>query len=339
MKEDRIAFIVSPHGELLARTPAVEFADPVRSVESPSEDRGLRRFAEGLQSSFGTDLTERLFGRLEQFALYGPDGQSLGTLCVDRPGKPAPGHDAPAESPGRMAEQVAIFALSMAAEWRDRFCGKHFRRIRSMARLIAFNLRQNERYRSILTDDYLVALFNAALIHDIGKLAIPDSILKSTGRLSDREMAIMRKHPEIGAHILHEIGALLGPSLFLDLAHEVVLYHHEAMDGSGYPRGLKGDAIPLSARIVCLCDVYDALREERHYKRGFTHEEALVIIRKDTGTKFCPDVVAAFMAVESEIADLQDVWNATDDAYSEILQPFHQKVDELIQSSGGATDA
>lgn len=134
-----------------------------------------------------------------------------------------------------------------------------------------------------------------ALLHDIGKLAIPDSILLKPGKLTEEEWAIMRKHPEYAYQMLYPI-AYLRPAL------DIPYWHHERWDGKGYPRGLKGEEIPLSARIFAVVDAWDAMRSDRPYRKALSVEEALAEIEKGAGTQFDPKVVAAFLSLIREEA-------------------------------------
>ncbi len=346
------AFLVSPEGRLIGSSPSVNgiLADAVSASGSMSDsesdknqcEKALSIFWENLKDRCPADDLYRLMASLDSCSLKSPAGSLLGALCFYK-------YDSPDETStdipsahviqeAKLAEQVAIFALSMVAEWRDKESGEHFRRIRSMSRLIADEVRKTHQYTEMMNDAYMIALFNAALIHDIGKLAIPDAVLKKRGRLTRREMDIMRSHPLIGANILREIKAQTGPSLFIQLAEEVVLCHHENMDGSGYPNGLKGDEIPISARIVGVADVYDAIHAKRCYKERVSHEDTVKIIASESGKKFDQIVVDAFLRIEGTVKELQDVWDATDDAYSEMLKPFHDEVNAMLDNATAAAN-
>ncbi len=135
-------------------------------------------------------------------------------------------------------------------------------------------------------------MFNAAPMHDIGKIGIPDNILLKPGKLDDKEWDIMRKHPEYGASIIGEHDSDL-----MKLSQEIAISHHEKWDGSGYPNGLKGEEIPLSGRIVAIADVFDALTSERPYKKAWTVEKAVDVINKDAGTHFDPELTPIFQAI------------------------------------------
>ena len=177
-----------------------------------------------------------------------------------------------------------IRRLGLAAEYKDNETGLHVQRMAEYARLIAIELGFNE------TD--ADTLESAAPMHDIGKLGIPDKILCKPGRLTDEEFEVIKTHPEIGARILDNPDSEL-----LRVAREVALYHHEKWDGSGYPYGLKGEEIPLVARIAALADVFDALVCVRPYKRSWSVEEALALFEEQKGKHFDPQVVEAFIRI------------------------------------------
>ena len=177
-----------------------------------------------------------------------------------------------------------IRRLGLAAEYKDNETGLHVQRMAEYARLIAIELGFNEADADTLE--------SAAPMHDIGKLGIPDKILCKPGRLTDEEFEVIKTHPEIGARILDNPDSEL-----LRVAREVALYHHEKWDGSGYPYGLKGEEIPLVARIAALADVFDALVCVRPYKRSWSVEEALALFEEQKGKHFDPQVVEAFIRI------------------------------------------
>jgi HD-GYP domain-containing protein (c-di-GMP phosphodiesterase class II) len=191
-------------------------------------------------------------------------------------------------------QDVTIFALAYQAELRDRQTGKHLERTALYVRVLAQELALIPKYRSYLTRDYIRDLQKSAPLHDIGKVGIPDSILLKPGRLTLEEMAQMRKHCELGARVLVAAQEKLKFQSFLSIATQVTLYHHEKWDGSGYPQGLAGDAIPISGRIMALADNYDALRAQRVYKAAVSHEECRSIIERLSGSHFDPEIVTAF---------------------------------------------
>jgi putative two-component system response regulator len=176
-----------------------------------------------------------------------------------------------------------IQKLGRAAEYKDNETGMHVIRMSHYARIIAQALNANPQWCELL--------FNAAPMHDIGKIGIVDDILLKPGKLDDRQWLEMKKHPEYGAHILSG-----DDSQLLKLAREIALSHHEKYDGSGYPKGLQGDDIPLASRIVAIADVFDALTAKRPYKRQWSDEEAVAMIKDNAGNHFDPQIVDAFLA-------------------------------------------
>lgn len=179
-------------------------------------------------------------------------------------------------------EQDTILRLCRAAEYRDWETGSHIMRMAHYARIIAGQLELPEANRE--------AIFLATPMHDIGKIGVPDYILLKPGRLADAEYTIMKQHTVIGHQILHDSSSDL-----LQLAAEIALSHHERFDGSGYPNGTRGTAIPLPGRIVAVADVFDALTSERPYKREWQVEAAVATMKQDAGTHFDPQCVEAFL--------------------------------------------
>jgi HD-GYP domain-containing protein (c-di-GMP phosphodiesterase class II) len=161
-------------------------------------------------------------------------------------------------------------------------------------------LSEHPEYSDYLTVKYKRDLVKAAPLHDIGKVGVPDAILKKKGRLTEDEFAIMKKHCEYGARVLKIADEKLGFESFLKLAIQIVLTHHEKWDGSGYPQGLKGEAIPLSGRIMAVADVYDALRSERCYKSSFSHEKACRILQEEKGKHFDPLLIDILFECEND---------------------------------------
>ncbi len=191
-------------------------------------------------------------------------------------------------------QDVTIFALAYQAELRDRQTGQHLERTARYVRLLAEALARLPRYRAYLTTAYIGDLVKSAPLHDIGKVGIPDAILLKPGRLTGEEMAHMRRHCEMGSRVLLMAQEKLQFQSYLSIAIQLVLYHHEKWDGSGYPQGLAGEDIPLSGRIMALADNYDAMRTERPYKTPFPHGECLSLIEAQSGGAFDPELVAAF---------------------------------------------
>ncbi|MEW5783456.1 MAG: HD-GYP domain-containing protein [Pseudomonadota bacterium] len=180
-------------------------------------------------------------------------------------------------------EKEAILRLSRAAEYRDPETGAHLLRMSNYSRLIASRLGLSSAEQELLLE--------ASPMHDIGKVGIPDAILLKPGRLDDAEFLIMKRHAEIGYEILRD-----SPSPLIQAAAQIAWTHHEKYDGTGYPRGLAGEAIPLHGRIVAVADVFDALTSERPYKRAWPLDKARAFLEEQTGRHFDPACVAAFLA-------------------------------------------
>lgn len=180
------------------------------------------------------------------------------------------------------AQREIIYTLSTAVEFRDNDTGDHLHRMSSTVQLTARKLGVSEKTQELL--------FHAAVLHDVGKVAIPDTILLKPGRLTDDEMEVMKTHTTIGGKILSH-----GTSELLHYAKTIALSHHERWDGAGYPFALSGQEIPIGGRITAICDVYDALISDRIYKKAWPQEEALSLIRSESGKAFDPEVVEAFL--------------------------------------------
>jgi putative two-component system response regulator len=186
-----------------------------------------------------------------------------------------------------------IRRLGRAAEYKDNETGLHVIRMSYYSRLIA------EAHE--LDDDWVELLFNAAPMHDIGKIGIPDSILLKKAKLSDDEWDIMRQHPIYGAEIIGD-----HPSPLMQLSREISLSHHEKWDGTGYPHKLKGEDIPLSGRIIAIADVFDALTTERPYKKAWSVEEAVKHIDENAGKHFDPQLVPLLHEVMPDLLDIKE---------------------------------
>ena len=196
-------------------------------------------------------------------------------------------------------QDVTILAMASLAETRDSDTGNHLRRTQYYVRALAEQLKPHPRWGRFLTDANIALLFKSAPLHDIGKVGIPDRILLKPGRLDAQEWEIMKTHPILGREAIRHAEKSLGANVeFLEMAKEITLSHHEKWDGSGYPDGLSGEEIPLSARLMALADVYDALISRRPYKEAMHHEDAVNIIVNGSGTHFDPDVVDAYIAIQ-----------------------------------------
>jgi putative two-component system response regulator len=217
-----------------------------------------------------------------------------------------------AEVARRMAENeliqtVSIRALAHLAETRDPETGNHILRTQSYVRLLATRLRDHPRFAATIDDLYIKMLAHSAPLHDIGKVGIPDAVLQKPGKLTAEEWAIMKTHARIGSDAIALAERdIAQPVEFLVLAKEVALCHHERWDGQGYPNGLAEDAIPISARIMTLADVFDALISKRVYKEAIPFQEALEIITAERGRQFDPDVTNAFLAAFDEFTAIAE---------------------------------
>ncbi len=177
----------------------------------------------------------------------------------------------------------------------------HLDRTSEFCRILSRQLTRDRRFAAVIDAEFMDVLSKTAGLHDIGKLAVPESILSKPGPLDVEESRIMRRHVTVGAEILREIYRRFPDEGHFALTIELTLYHHERWDGHGYPFGLSGESIPLAGRIMAVADVYDALRSVRSYKRAFSHEESRDIILTGAGTQFDPAVVAGFLACEHEL--------------------------------------
>lgn len=199
---------------------------------------------------------------------------------------------------------VTIFALAKLAESRDPETGSHLERVRAYSRTLAAYLRGQNVFPEI-DAEFVRLVFQTSPLHDIGKVAIPDSVLLKPGQLSDTEFDIMKTHTLAGAETLAAALERYPEQRFLKLAHEIALSHHERWDGSGYPHGLVGQEIPVSARIMAVADVYDALTSKRVYKDAFTHEVASSMIIDASGSHFDPVLIDAFRELKEEFHQIR----------------------------------
>lgn len=199
------------------------------------------------------------------------------------------------------ARQVTIESMASVAETRDPETGAHIKRTQHYVRAIAEQLKKDGVHLHVLTKQYIDLLFLSAPLHDIGKVGVPDHILLKPGRLTQVEFEEMKKHAEFGRRVILSTAAHIDGDNFLILAGEIAATHHEKWDGTGYPLGLAGEAIPLSGRIMAVADVYDALISRRCYKEAFTHAHATTLMRDARGVIFDPAVLDAFFSIESTI--------------------------------------
>jgi PAS domain S-box-containing protein len=213
------------------------------------------------------------------------------------------------------ARAATILGLAKLAEYRDEGTGTHLERIREYARIIAEEMSQHPKYQDYISQEYIEDIFRSSILHDIGKVGVPDAILLKPARLTPEEFEVIKRHTVLGGDALNDIDSKIEGVSFLTLGKEIAYYHHEKWDGSGYPKGLSDESIPLSARFVALADVYDALTSKRFYKEAYTHEESRDIIIGLRATHFDPDVVDAFLARENE--------------FKKICEELHEQETEL----------
>jgi putative two-component system response regulator len=203
------------------------------------------------------------------------------------------------------SQGAVITAFCTLAEARDNETGNHIFRTQRYVGALAQRLSRHPRFADELSDEVIRALFKSAPLHDIGKVAVPDTVLLKPGPLSEAEWVIMRRHTEYGRDAIVQAERQLGASgAFLRYAREIAYGHHEKWDGSGYPQGLAGEAIPLSARLMAVADVYDALISRRVYKEAFPHEQAVRIIVEGAGRHFDPDIARAFVEISEVFREI-----------------------------------
>jgi putative two-component system response regulator len=207
---------------------------------------------------------------------------------------------------GLETRDATIFTLAKSVEARDAHSGDHLERMRRYTRLLGEQLAGQPPFRGLIDGEYLRLLFMTSPLHDIGKVAIEDAVLLKPGQLTASEFEVMKSHAIKGAETLEAALASDPDSPFLQMARDIAATHHERYDGTGYPRGLKGDEIPLAGRIVAVADVYDALTSERVYKDAFSHEQARNLIVSGSRSQFDPDVVMAFQAVEEQFLEVRE---------------------------------
>lgn len=203
-------------------------------------------------------------------------------------------------------KEALIFALAKLAESRDFETGNHLERVRRYARLLASEYLTDPSSPIDIDDEFAELVFQTSPLHDIGKVGIPDSILLHPGKLTPEQFDVMKTHTTIGADCLAGAIERSPKAKFLQMAYKIALCHHEKYNGTGYPKGLAGEEIPIEARIVAIADVYDALRTKRVYKPAFSHEKTFDIIVQDSGTHFDPHLVGLFQNVHRQFEAIAD---------------------------------
>ncbi len=201
---------------------------------------------------------------------------------------------------------MTIFAMARLVESRDPETGAHLERIQNYSRILARDLELHRRFRGHVDGDFVNLIYMTSPLHDIGKVAIPDHVLRKPGPLTPAEFEIMKTHTEIGAATLEAVASRYPGAAFLRMGCDIARSHHERFDGQGYPDGLTADAIPLPARIVALADVYDALTSRRVYKDAYPHEQAREVIVGERERHFDPIIVDAFLAAEGRFLAIHD---------------------------------
>ena len=213
------------------------------------------------------------------------------------------------------AQDVIILAMTSLAETRDSDTGNHIRRTQHYVKALAQALSVYPRFKNQLSPPAIDVLFKSAPLHDIGKVGIPDRILLKPSSLSREEFDIMKTHTTLGFEAIEQAEQALGTRVpFLKTAKEIALSHQEKWDGSGYPQGLKGDAIPMSARLMAVADVYDALISQRVYKAALPHDRAVQIIFQSRGSHFDPDMVDAFIEIQHEFDAIAQRYKDSEDS-------------------------
>lgn len=211
-------------------------------------------------------------------------------------------------------QDVTILAMASLAETRDSDTGNHIRRTQFYVKALAERLRGHPRFSDLLDETYIERLYKSAPLHDIGKVGIPDRILLKPGRFEPAEFEIMKTHTQLGYDAIDHAEKSLGTRVdFLQMAKDIALSHQEKWDGSGYPQALKGDDIPVAARLMAVADVYDALICRRVYKAPMPHEKAVGIIREGAGSHFDPDMVEAFLEIQDTFRDIATTYADEDE--------------------------
>lgn len=210
------------------------------------------------------------------------------------------------------AQLAMIFALSKLAESRDPETGEHLERMREYCRILCEQLGDTEKYAGIVDENFVNSMYSASPLHDIGKVGVPDRILLKPDKLTTEEFEIIKLHTVLGASTLRAVEEEYPGNDIVRIGIELAEGHHERWDGKGYPNGVAGESIPLSARILSVGDVYDAITSKRCYKDAISHEKCAAIIREESGAQFDPDVVDAFVAAEQTFVEVREKYQDTE---------------------------
>lgn len=211
-------------------------------------------------------------------------------------------------------QDVTIIALASLAETRDTETGNHIKRTQTYMKMLAIKLKDNPRFKHFLTDENIELLYKSAPLHDIGKVGVPDNILLKPAKLTPEEFDIMQRHTVLGRDAITSAEKRIGQTRsFLNIAKEIAYSHQEKWSGTGYPEGIAGDDIPISARLMAVADVYDALISRRIYKPAFPHEQAVEIIKSGYGIHFDPDVVDAFVEIADQCFEVAKKYSSAEE--------------------------
>lgn len=237
----------------------------------------------------------------------------------------------------RKTRDALIFGLAALAESRDPETGRHLERISLYCSRLASELYRRGLYRETVTREFLRMIGSSATLHDIGKVSVRDDVLRKPGSLTAAERRHIQTHTTVGGECIRAVEAQTGDSHFLKMAREIALCHHERWDGSGYPNQLAGEGIPLSARIVAIADVYDALSVRRTYKPALPHAQCVEMIATGAGTQFDPILVDVFLSIEAEFAEIAKRHSPaeapTDDFH--VLPEFEEEADSELDVEVG----
>lgn len=225
---------------------------------------------------------------------------------------------------------AVIFGLAKLAESRDPDTGHHLERIAMYATRLASAIRRHSKYRKFVTPSFVRTIGISSALHDIGKVGVEDAVLLKPGRLDDDERFRMQIHTTLGGECIRQIEQRLGNSNFLEMAREIAFCHHERWDGDGYPVGLVGQEIPLSARIVAIADVYDALASRRVYKEPYPHERCVEIIRAEAGKQFDPQLVEIFLSIHEQF---REIGTKFAEPFAEFVSPTTAESDDFAGDS------
>ena len=225
-----------------------------------------------------------------------------------------------------LSEVFDAMVLAMAALAEPGEAGNHIVRTQHYVRALAMRLKSAPAYAQTMTDAFVATLFRAAPLHDVGNAGVPDRILLKPGALSSDELDIVKTHPSIGRKTIEKIQRTAGvPLELLDVARDIAYSHQERWDGSGYPQGLAGDAIPLAARVMAIADSYDALTTRRVYREGVSHDVAVQRIFQQRSAHFDPDMVDAFIEIQHEFVEIAK-------RYTDTESDFEAKIDYMVKA-------